>query len=84
MLLQRSCCFSHEVLCSRITSKSDNDEWSKVRIKDEPEDDHGEDGYYRGQDLDDYGGDAGFNAQIKTEQDEDHKPFNANGATTGH
>jgi len=45
------------------------DDW-KVRIKDEPDD--GE--YYR-QENNDYGG---FNAQIKTEQEEDRKPFSAN------
>merc|ERR1712066_518992 len=45
------------------------DDW-KVRIKNEPDD--GE--YYR-QENNDYGG---FNAQIKTEQEEDRKPFSAN------
>jgi len=55
--------------------KGENDgEWSKVRIKDEPED--GGD-YYGSQDGADYGG---FNAQIKTEhEEEDRKPFSANG-----
>lgn len=53
--------------------KEQSDEWSKVRIKDEPED-GGE--YFRQEEF----GNSGFNAHIKTEQDEDHKPFSANGA----
>merc|ERR1711988_88787 len=58
---------------------ADQDEWSKVRIKDEPED--GND--YYGQD--DYADGNGYNAQVKTEQ-EDRKPFsnaNENGGGNG-
>ena len=59
----------------RDRDRKNEDEWSKVRIKDEPED--GND-YYRG--GDDYEGNGGYNAQIKTEQElEDRKPFSANG-----
>jgi len=53
--------------------KNTDDEWSKVRIKDEPED--GND-YYRQDNFDE----GGFNAQIKTEHEEDRKPFSTNGA----
>eukprot|EP00093_Oithona_nana_P011376 11376.XXX_661342_663125_1 [CDS] Oithona nana genome sequencing. len=58
-----------------------DDEWSKVRIKDEPED--GND-YYRDQDEYAEGNNGGYNAQIKTEQElEDRKPFSANGDNAG-
>jgi len=58
--------------------KGDPEEWAKLRIKDEPED-NGE--YYR-QDGNDYGG---YDAQIKTEheegEEEDRKPFEMNGSS---
>jgi len=54
--------------------KGGEDEWSKIRIKDEPE----EGGEYYRQDANDYGN---YNAQIKTEQEEDQKPFGMNGAS---
>merc|ERR1719210_2771838 len=54
--------------------KGGEDEWSKIRIKDEPE----EGGEYYRQDANEYGN---YNAQIKTEQEEDQKPFGMNGAS---
>ena len=54
--------------------KNTDDEWSKVRIKDEPAEDGND--YYR---EDNFADNGGFNSQIKTEHEEDRKPFNTNG-----
>lgn len=61
------------------SDRKESEEWSKVRIKDEPEED-GNGDYYGGRGGEDYG----FEAQVKTEQDDDHKPFSASNGGSGY